>query len=110
MSTIPGHQLIDTISIPGTHDSGADVSPAGWVGTQDWSILQQLYNGVRFLDIRCRHINNIFAIHHGSFYLNKVFGDVLRDVTQFLRENPSETVLMRVKEEYNAAGILLNIV
>ncbi len=101
MNKISGSKTVDSISIPGTHDSGADVSPAGWVGTQDMSIINQLNAGIRFLDIRCRHISNIFTIHHGSFYLNKNFDDVLQMVTQFLSQNPSEIVLMRVKEEHN---------
>jgi 1-phosphatidylinositol phosphodiesterase len=60
-----------------------------------------LESGVRVLDIRCRHIEDIFAIHHGPFFQNTFFGDVLNITTKFLHDHPGETVLMRVKEEYN---------
>jgi 1-phosphatidylinositol phosphodiesterase len=103
MSTISSSKTIDSLSIPGTHDSGCDIMTP-WVQTQDLSIPRQLNMGIRYLDIRCRHINNIFAIHHGEAYLNKNFNDVLLDITQFLAQNPSETVLMRVKQEYKSIG------
>lgn len=71
-----------------------------FVKTQDESIYTQLNMGVRFLDVRCRHINNAFAIHHDKWYVQLNFSDVLNESTRFLRENPSECILMSVKEEY----------
>jgi 1-phosphatidylinositol phosphodiesterase len=103
MGTITSSKTIDSISIPGTHDSGCDIMTP-WVQTQDLSIPRQLNMGIRYLDIRCRHINNAFAIHHGEAYLNKNFNEVLLAATQFLAQNPSETVLMRVKQEYDPIG------
>lgn len=91
------------LSIPGTHDSmsfyGGDI-----VQTQSMSLAEQLNAGIRALDIRCRHINDAFAIHHGSEYQKTNFDDVLNGVQSFLAAHPREFVLMRVKEEYNPTG------
>ena len=91
---------IDSISIPGTHYSSTYattmIAGAEFVKCQDISITEQLNAGIRYLDIGIRHINNEFAIHHGSFYLNLNFNDVLDMVSSFLKQNPSETILMRV--------------
>ncbi len=103
MAGISNSKTIGSISIPGTHDSGGKVPAiegAGFVQTQRLNIGEQLDAGIRYLDIRCRHISNRFAIHHGVFFLNLFFGEVLNTVCGFLNSNPSETVLMRVKEEH----------
>ncbi len=97
--------LVSQLSIPGTHDSGALYEPvSGTAKCQNLSIADQLNAGVRFLDIRCRHINDAFAIHHGSIYQNANFNDVLNAVIGFLNSNPSETVIMSVKEEHTPSG------
>ncbi len=78
------------------------------VQTQSMPLATQLLAGVRVLDIRCRRIDNKFAIHHGFVYQHANFDDVLTTVTQFLLEHPNETVLMRVKEEYDASNSSLS--
>ncbi len=107
MSGIQDNISISKISIPGTHDSGARVDApvvSGTAKTQDLSIAEQLNAGVRFLDIRCRHIDNAFAIHHGAIYQNLNFDDVLNACYAFLDSHPSETIIMSVKEEYDASN------
>jgi len=105
MAGVDGEKYLYELSIPGTHDSGAlyeefyDISKC-----QVLTIPEQLNAGVRYLDIRCRHFNDAFAIHHGIYYQNQNFNDVLESVTSFLRANPSETVVMLVKPEYKAEG------
>ncbi|MGY5127088.1 phosphatidylinositol-specific phospholipase C domain-containing protein [Streptomyces nigrescens] len=91
---------VQRLTIPGTHDSGARLG-GPWVACQNTSVDAQLAAGVRFLDVRCRAIDNVFAIHHGAFYQELMFGDVLNACRAFLRAHPSETVLMRVKQEYS---------
>ncbi|MFF5767994.1 phosphatidylinositol-specific phospholipase C [Streptomyces tanashiensis] len=88
------------LTIPGTHDSGARYGGA-WSECQNTTIAQQLDSGVRFLDVRCRVTGGSFAIHHGASYQNMMFGDVLVACRDFLAAHPSETVLMRVKQEYS---------
>ena len=80
MPSLNGTLPISQYSIPGTHDSGARFDPALAPGTakcQDLTIAQQLDAGVRFLDIRCRHIDDGFTIHHGEVYQNINFNNVL---------------------------------
>lgn len=107
MSGLQDNISISRISIPGTHDSGATIevpSNSGTAKTQNLTISEQLNAGVRFLDIRCRHIDNSFAIHHGPIYQNLNFDDVLNACYSFLESHPSETIIMSVKEEYNASN------
>ncbi|KOG09742.1 MULTISPECIES: phosphatidylinositol-specific phospholipase C [Streptomyces] len=88
------------LTIPGTHDSGARFGGA-WSECQNTTIAQQLDSGIRFLDVRCRVTGGSFAIHHGASYQNMMFGDVLVACRDFLAAHSSETVLMRVKQEYS---------
>ncbi|UTX46949.1 phosphatidylinositol-specific phospholipase C [Chryseobacterium sp. MA9] len=107
MSGLQDNISISRISIPGTHDSGARIDApvvSGTAKTQDLSIAEQLNAGVRFLDIRCRHIDNSFTIHHGAIYQNLNFDDVLNACYAFLSSHPSETIIMSVKEEYDASN------
>ncbi|MFD3548375.1 phosphatidylinositol-specific phospholipase C [Streptomyces sp. NPDC058655] len=92
---------LQRMTIPGTHDSGATKGGL-YVACQNTSIAQQLDSGIRFLDVRCRVTGGSFAIHHGSFFQDLMFGDVLAACRNFLAAHPSETVLMRVKQEYSA--------
>ncbi|MEU8525700.1 phosphatidylinositol-specific phospholipase C [Streptomyces sp. NPDC048629] len=92
---------LQKLTIPGTHDSGARYGGL-WSECQNTTIAQQLASGIRFLDVRCRVTGGSFAIHHGSSYQNMMFGDVLVACRDFLAAHPSETVLMRVKQEYSS--------
>ncbi|PJG58680.1 phosphatidylinositol-specific phospholipase C [Aeromonas cavernicola] len=94
---------IDRVSILGTHDSGS-LYGGDIVQTQSMSIANQLNAGVRFLDIRLRHINDVFAIHHDLVFQNQFFGDVLNQAEKFLSDNPTEFILMRIKKEYTEEG------
>lgn len=92
---------LQRLTIPGTHDSGARYG-GPWTECQNTTIAQQLDSGIRFLDVRCRVTGGSFAIHHGASYQNLMFGDVLGACWDFLAAHPSETVLMRVKQEYSS--------
>lgn len=107
MAGLQDNISISKISIPGTHDSGARIDApvvTGTAKTQNLSIAEQLNAGVRFLDIRCRHIDNSFTIHHGPIYQNLNFDDVLNACYAFLENHPSETIIMSVKEEHDASN------
>ncbi|NUK61905.1 phosphatidylinositol-specific phospholipase C [Streptomyces lunaelactis] len=92
---------LQRLTIPGTHDSGARFGGL-WAQCQNTTIADQLNSGIRFLDIRCRVTGGSFAIHHGAAFQNIMFGDVLIYCRDFLNAHPSETVLMRVKQEYSS--------
>ncbi|QHC24376.1 phosphatidylinositol-specific phospholipase C [Streptomyces sp. GS7] len=100
MSALGDATPVQRLTIPGTHDSGARHG-GPWVACQNAPVADQLAGGIRFLDVRCRAIDDVFAIHHGAFYQELMFGDVLDACRSFLRAHPSETVLMRVKQEYS---------
>ncbi|WP_328621081.1 phosphatidylinositol-specific phospholipase C [Streptomyces sp. NBC_00354] len=91
---------LQRMTIPGTHDSGATKGGL-YVACQNISIAQQLDSGIRFLDVRCRVTGGSFAIHHAAFFQDLMFGDVLVACANFLAAHPSETVLMRLKQEYS---------
>lgn len=110
MSAIDDDAMLSQISIPGTHDSCARYNKNTTNTQCQWfSIIQQLNRGIRFLDIRCRYIadsesgrtqNLYFPIHHGSVFQDIFFEEVQAQCIAFLRENPSECILMNVQIEY----------
>lgn len=106
MKDIPNNIKLSKLSIPGTHDSmsryGKTPVDKPVSQTQSMPLETQLKAGIRYLDIRVRATGDTFAIHHGSVYQNAMFGDVLNTATTFLKNNPEEVILMRVKEEYDA--------
>ncbi|CAM5227791.1 1-phosphatidylinositol phosphodiesterase OS=Streptomyces microflavus OX=1919 GN=G3I39_03625 PE=4 SV=1 [Streptomyces microflavus] len=101
MGGLPDGTALQRLTIPGTHDSGARFG-GPWSECQNTTIAQQLESGIRFLDVRCRITGGSFAIHHGASFQNMMFGDVLVACWNFLAARPSETVLMRVKQEYSS--------
>ncbi|MGW1276854.1 phosphatidylinositol-specific phospholipase C domain-containing protein [Streptomyces tsukubensis] len=91
---------LEHLTIPGTHHSAACFGPP-WAVCQDAAVEQQLNGGIRFLDLRCRATNGAFTLHHGEVFQNVVLGEILGDCWDFLRAHPSETVLMRIRQEYS---------
>ncbi|KAJ8386521.1 hypothetical protein AAFF_G00169910 [Aldrovandia affinis] len=103
MASIPDSRPLSEVTIPGTHNTMAFYGGA-LTECQSWPLEQQLRAGVRFLDVRVRHAKGNLTIHHGVVYQRAHFGQVLEGVAGFLREHPSETVLMRLKEELSETG------
>ncbi|XP_070554615.1 1-phosphatidylinositol phosphodiesterase-like [Ptychodera flava] len=103
MSNLSGDISLNNLSVPGTHNT---MTFDGYGGDlfrcQSLPLEAQLEAGIRFLDIRCRHYNDGFPIHNGERYQHWSFIDVLRETTRFLRNHPSETILMRIKEEHTS--------
>lgn len=98
---------LNQISVPGTHNSGTQVCYFKKIACcQDTSIGEQLANGFRFLDLRlvCRN-SRMFVIHaqadcktqDGKELLS--FDTVLDMCYRFLRENPTETIIMSIKKD-----------
>ncbi|UOR03656.1 phosphatidylinositol-specific phospholipase C [Hymenobacter aerilatus] len=105
MGAVNANLSLSQLSIPGTHDSGARFEPiSGTAKCQTLTIGEQLTAGVRFLDIRCRHIDNSFAIHHGAVYQNLNFDDVRTACLAFLQANPTECIIMSIKEEHTPSN------
>lgn len=99
MQDIEDNRLVCKMSIPGTHDTAAD-SGDNWTKTQDKNIEQQLNSGIRFFDIRLVHDNGVLKLCHGKHTFNTTFDrDVLKTTIEFLKEHPSETVIMTIKRD-----------
>jgi 1-phosphatidylinositol phosphodiesterase len=103
MGKIRGGVRLSEMAIPGTHDSAANGNGNDILYTQAMNFDEQLRFGIRFFDIRVRHFRNSFPLHHGKFFLNRNFNDFLGSVHNFLKQNPSETVLFRLREEKKGA-------
>lgn len=101
MKSLSNSKALLALSLPGTHDSGARYG-GDIIATQSHTIMEQLNAGIRFLDIRARHIQNRFAVYHGIANQHMTFDEVLLSLQEFLKNHPSETVLVRVKQEEKA--------
>ena len=103
MSDVDGNKRLSQLAIPGTHDSGAYDTPGDVGEAQDWNIIQQLENGIRFLDIRLstNGARNDFEIRHGKLMLGSFNNLVMNNVNNFLNNYPRETILMSIKNEDN---------
>ncbi len=103
MKNLNDDTLVTSLSIPGTHDSGALHSIGDLSGKcQDLKISDQLRAGARFFDIRLKQINNKLNIVHGIVDQKLEFSNVLNDFESFLKENPSEGLIVSIKKESNA--------
>ncbi|KAK6464476.1 PLC-like phosphodiesterase [Scheffersomyces coipomensis] len=100
---------LSKLSIPGTHNAAASHTALPSVQCQGASITKQLENGVRFLDIRAgRQLigdkkNALLQVIHGQFPVRIPFplqlADALDEVYKFVQNNPSETVIVSLKQE-----------
>ncbi|MBE0639380.1 MAG: hypothetical protein IH598_12755 [Bacteroidales bacterium] len=101
---------LNQLTIPGTHDAGADKHTsdlgslvAPFAICQDFSIPSQLALGVRWFDIRLCYDDNL-TLHHSDLSLAKNFKDVLHYCVVFLNDHPTETVILMIKQEHSNAS------
>ena len=100
MSALDDDAKLNSLTIPGTHDSGALHSLAEISGKcQSLSIKEQLKTGVRFLDIRLRLVDNELKIVHSFVDQMTDFEDVLADMVAFICHNESEFLIVSIKED-----------
>ncbi|PED41887.1 phosphatidylinositol-specific phospholipase C [Bacillus cereus] len=103
MRKIPDSWTLAQMSIPGTHDSGTFKIKKMMVRTQDRDFNKQMLMGVRFFDIRGRVTDdNTIVLHHGAVYLKVTLHQFINEARIFLKNYPSETIIMSLKEEYKA--------
>ena len=110
MSGISDSTALTDITMPGTHDSGTrNVDLPAWSKTQTLSITEQLNIGVRYFDLRLEHVSDVYynaqIVHGSSNCWNDKGGhltlyEVLEDMYAFLNANPSETLIVSVKQDY----------
>lgn len=113
MSLLPDGRYLSELNIPGTHDSATANVEGSWnasynkVACQKYFIEQQLYAGVRALDLRTRWHGDDMVMVHGDFIChtpdhnnkskNKTFRSVLDTVIRYLDKHTSETVIVTLK-------------
>ena len=103
MSRLDDKTPLNEVFIPGTHDSGALYSFLGVSGKcQSYTIGEQLSMGVRFFDIRLQLRGTELAVVHSFVDQKLTFDAVLEDIKAFLTENPSEFVIISIKEDADA--------
>ena len=96
MAVVPDSMLLSQLTIPGTHDSASlfeNATSLGFAKTQDINLAQQLNLGVRFFDIR---LNKDLDVYHGPVFQHLTFSQVITTCANFLRTNPTETILMLI--------------
>ncbi|MGW3233585.1 phosphatidylinositol-specific phospholipase C domain-containing protein [Kitasatospora sp. NPDC001095] len=110
MRNLAGDTWLASLSLPGTHDTlaihgGDPVRTQQDFGDSANTLSTQLDRGIRAIDIRVRVTENkYFTVHHGSFYQNANFDDVLGKARDFLGQHPSETIVMRLRAECPLGG------
>jgi 1-phosphatidylinositol phosphodiesterase len=109
MAAFPNSTNLTSLSIPGTHDTMT--SSFSRLGStyecQNQHLKTQLEAGIRYIDIRCTVVNNTLLVHHEDKYTGFTYTYVLQTLFKFLTQNPSETILMRLKEESDAINSTL---
>lgn len=111
MKALPDNINIADITLPGTHNSCTrNVDIKYFTKCQDMSIYEQLQAGVRLLDIRIeldgdniKTVHSVIDCRKKPFSRKKLlFDDVLADISNFLTETQSETVLVTVNRDDGA--------
>ncbi|KAK3192127.1 hypothetical protein K4F52_001755 [Lecanicillium sp. MT-2017a] len=108
MSQIRDDVPLTSLSVPGTHDT----MTYGLLATnevlqcQNWNISTQLDAGMRYFDIRARLRTDDDSLHiyHGDGDTGFGYQDVLLAMFDFLAANPSEAIVMRLKQEGKPVG------
>lgn len=114
MAKIPDHAPLGALSIPGTHNSPTCHNAPPSVRCQAVSPTEQLKNGVRFFDVRVQvpepydpnsdRLNLVHAAFPIALSGNKPFRGLYNDILQFLKEHPSETLVLSLKREGTGKG------
>lgn len=92
---ISDHIRLSQLTIPGTHETCATGGTI-WHQCQNSSVTSQLNQGIRVMDLR---IGNGMDMYHGSTGMGINLSSVLNEVKNFLNNNPSEFVILSVKDE-----------
>jgi len=111
MADLPDDTKLNTLTIPGSHDTGTSAI-AGRVTDlivrsricQNLSITQQLNVGVRFLDIRLDKDYGYEICHQDTMTALWMYKDCLVPVVDFLNENPTEAVVMSIQSDHGTTN------
>lgn len=107
MSRIDTNVYLSEITIPGTHDAGADLHTSKQGAASRSTICQhfrlenQLKLGVRWFDVRLCLDGSSLTVHHWKYYLHKNFDDLLIPAVAFVKQHKSEAVIFMIKQEHS---------
>ena len=114
MKDMPDKTPLGALSVPGTHNSPTHHNAPPSVRCQAVSPKEQLDNGVRFFDIRVQvpepYDVNSDKLHlvHAAFPISlggtKYFRDLYNTILQYLKDHPSETLILSLKREGTGKG------
>lgn len=110
MAGIDDTRYLSELSIPGTHDCGADLHTseqgAAWANViaQDFRLSNQMLLGVRWFDVRLSDDEGTMTVFHWDYYLHKNFTDLITQAIDFLNAHPTETVVFMIKQEHSSRG------
>ncbi len=124
MGNVPSDTKLSMLNLVATHESiSLQPLPGNWLGgklfdtfdlpvCQTRSPYEQLQLGVRILDLRFdvwkgeKHGESVLYARHGISKQGYTACAVLHSVRLFLNENPSETVIVTVRNEKHTEGCL----
>ncbi len=96
MQRLPNDKPISRVAMPGTHDAGTASLPESGLThmghTQNFTITEQLYDGIRAFDIRLK--KNMKYGH--TMTCREGFDETLPDMARFLQKNPSEVLVAMI--------------
>ena len=105
MSQLDDNVSIRNINMPGSHDTMALYSIADLAGQcQSLSLHDQFNLGVRFLDIRLKEDHDKLKAVHGFIDQKVSFETITKTIEEFIEKNPSEFIIMSVKEEADSSN------
>ena len=98
MSRLPDDAMLSSLTIPGTHDSGA-LHSIQLAKCQSWSLADQLQAGIRFFDLRLHSIKDKLRVYHGCIDMKMECDEIMLIFKNFITAHPSETIFMSLKQE-----------
>ncbi|KAM0753982.1 PLC-like phosphodiesterase [Meredithblackwellia eburnea MCA 4105] len=108
MRALPDERLLESMYLPGSHESlalhGFPISSC-----QTFDLPHQFAMGIRVVDLRFSLKKGILVAYHGiqNQYLDAK--DTFQQVYDFLEENPSESIVVSVKQENSVKGFELKM-
>ena len=105
MNSLDDNTSLRNVNMPGSHDTMATYGIGDFAGhCQSLSLNDQLNLGVRFLDIRLKQDRKVLRATHGFIDQKATFSQINETVTNFLNDNPTEFIIMSIKEETKASN------
>ncbi|KAL5601005.1 hypothetical protein BROUX41_005836 [Berkeleyomyces rouxiae] len=109
MADVPNEAQVSSLSIPGTHNSMALIHGYNMaLLCQNIYLKKQLEAGIRYLDVSGRvsdtKLRDMIEIYHKNEHTGYTFDTVLKEIFDFLQENPSEGIILRLHKDFKKSG------